>query len=225
VGDQPSPRKGESVDARLFDRFAASLATRDCRRRILALLAALPLGAWLCTIGGVDEAEAAHPVRRVQRRAGKRRQRKRHRQDHRHDLRSRDNGRGNGSGDADPGASMCVPLDQICSIVSQALPCCDNTTCRITAAPFVTTCQRACSTHAECEALFGSDFGCVRNDREACPFLDACCRPRICEGVGSLPCTGGGPCCPAYSGSAVHKIARCCSKGQTCATFGGCASG
>jgi hypothetical protein len=67
------------MDARQFDRLTAALAGTTRRRRLLALLATLSLAHALRTVVGVDEAEAAHPVSRVQKRAAKRRDRRQHR--------------------------------------------------------------------------------------------------------------------------------------------------
>ncbi len=62
-----------------FDRITASLARTESRRRLLMLVAALPVGGGLGGLRDEDVTEAAHPVRRVQTHAAKRQKRRHHR--------------------------------------------------------------------------------------------------------------------------------------------------
>jgi hypothetical protein len=119
------------------------------------------------------------------------------------------------------GAAACVPVDQICNPYSPNR-CCGSTFsngigCYPTAFPWLSVCSAGCHSTAECQEMFGSgDLECV-TDFAVCPAAGHCCRPKVCQG--NPDCKGGGPCCSTLTGAK-----RCCSAGQVCATFGGCAT-
>src|SRR5688500_14069815 len=95
------------MDAHQFDRLTAALAGTRNRRRLLALLTTLPV-TWHLRARVGEEAQAAHPARRVQGRQDEKRHLARRRQDHKHEVKTRDNGKkkraGAGSGG---GARSC----------------------------------------------------------------------------------------------------------------------
>jgi hypothetical protein len=97
-----------------FDTLVRSLTRAGTRRRLVCLLTALPLtGGLSALVDGLEEAVAAHPVERIQKRRDHHRKRARRRQDRRHEKRTRDNGSGgnnkknNGGGNLR--ASDCLP--------------------------------------------------------------------------------------------------------------------
>jgi hypothetical protein len=205
------------MDARRFDQLTASLANIDSRRRLLALLVALPLGGALRAFVGTDAVAATRPVRRVQRRADKRRQRKRRRLQHRREVQRRDNGQG--SGGAAPGWNGCTPLENLC--VPLGRPCCPQTECvKLVPSKFdpVGTCQsRSCSTTGECAARFPhQDVICERDATKCSGLRGSCCLPK--------PCGANSDC--AHSGLCCAK--QCCARGQICTPtgcFGGTGAG
>ena len=80
------------MDARRFDDLSAQLAALTSRRRLLVVLAALPIGGWLRSTLEADAGVAAHPVERIQKRRDHHRRRARRRQDRQHEQQTRDNG-------------------------------------------------------------------------------------------------------------------------------------
>src|SRR5215207_7437574 len=99
-GSHPTPEV--AMDASAFDTLAHAVATTGTRRRLMTLLAALPLGGAL-TIRGAEEAAAERPIDRVQRRTKQRNRKQRNQRSGNNNNQNNNNGGGGGGGNGGGG--------------------------------------------------------------------------------------------------------------------------
>jgi hypothetical protein len=130
------------MDPSAFDTLAHAVATTGTRRRLMTLLAALPLGGAL-TIRGAEEAAAERPIDRVQRRTKQRNRKQRNQRQQNQNQNQNNNNRsggngggggnngggggggGNGGGGGGGGGTLGAPA--ACGQLNQ--PCCAGNTC------------------------------------------------------------------------------------------------
>lgn len=141
------------MDHGAFDDLVRSLAGSRTRRRLLATLAAAPLGT-LAALGGDDEAAAKHPVDRVRRRRAQKRRKRRNRNKRNKGNSGNNNHPNSGGATPSPLAFRTVPTQQTAGVstatcVADGGACCANSDCcagncfnRVCAEP-VTQCQGA----------------------------------------------------------------------------------
>ena len=189
------------MDASAFDTLARAFTTTGTRRRLLTLLAALPLGGAL-TIRGAEEAAAERPVDRLQRRTKQRNRKQRNQlQQNQNQNQNNNNGSGGGGGNGGGGGgggdgNLGAPA--ACGQLNQ--PCCAGNTCSGGAdvvCVFVVggggTCLQCgspgqpCCTGNTCSA--GSNVICIPPICLQCGFpQQPCCAGNSCN-VGT--CVGG----------------------------------
>jgi hypothetical protein len=200
------------MDPSAFDTLAHAVATTGTRRRLMTLLAALPLGGAL-TIRGAEEAAAERPIDRVQRRTKQRNRKQRNQRSGNNNNQNNNNGGGGGGGnggggDGSGGGGGRSPSPPSGGLGSPA-PCLTNGV----------NCQQnsqCCS--GNCPSNLG--FCCLLNGT-ACTGDDDCCSLNCFNDLCADPVTQcGGTMCPFL----CHGCAgtNCCcnfnhaSCGDTC---------
>jgi hypothetical protein len=187
------------MDATRFDTLVRSFARGDTRRRILAVLAALPLGGLLLALGG-EEAAAERPRDRLKRRNKQHhRKRRNQRRSNKHNNKKKGGGKG---------GSQCAATGSLCE---QHSDCCTNNCFNFVCAARVTTCgagdtarqcvppARGCAGGSCCYGSAGCGETCCQPPANQCNPQDECCAPN-CAGrqCGDDGCGAGGTCgtCP-----------------------------
>jgi hypothetical protein len=183
------------MDASRFDALVRAFASGGTRRRLVAVLAALPLGGSLLPIS--EEAAAEHP-RDWMKRRNKQHNRKRRNQRGRNKNQKKHQNMGRGKGGGKPG--NCAPSGQACQ---QNSNCCGGNCFDQICANTVTQCGGvACPAGATgC-----CDDGCCSTPANQCNQEGLCCAPN-CPGreCGPDGCGKAGTC-------------GTCRSGQTCDT-------
>src|SRR5215213_4839138 len=125
-GSHPTPEV--AMDASAFDTLAHAVATTGTRRRLLTLLAALPLGG-APTIRGAEEAAAERPTDRVQRRTKQRNCKQRNQRsgnNNNQNNNNNNNGGGGGSGNGGGGGGGRSPSPPSGGGLGSPAPCLPN---------------------------------------------------------------------------------------------------
>lgn len=185
------------MDSNRFDRLVRALATKGSRRRLVAVLTALPLVGLLT--GLRDDVGAEKPRDRIKRRkdANRRKQHNRKQRDRKHHGAGRNHGNRSGRGGAQPDA--CTPNGGACQ---QNSDCCDGNC-------FGQVCT---NTPQQCDGV-------------ACPSgSTGCCSAAGCCQPPANQCNAGGLCCAPNCGGKQCGPDGCgnsgtcgtCAQGQTC---------
>ena len=198
------------MDASRFDALVRAIATGGTRRRLLRLVAALPLGGALLANG--DEAAAERPHERLGRRTQQRNRQQRNQQRrNKNNNKNRNNKHNNkhnngGGGNPDP----CTPNNQACTRSDQ---CCSENCFNFVCAATISTCGQGSSATPCDPAAVGCCpvDGCCQPPANQCNNAGLCCAPN-CAG---RECGPDGCCDPQGCG---HEPGTCgsCGNGQTC---------
>jgi hypothetical protein len=196
------------MDPTRFDTLARAFATGGTRRRLVAVLATLPLGGVLF---GLEDKEAAaeHPRHRVKRRNQQRKRKQRNERRKKDHKKKRNNKKG-GKGGANP--NTCTANGQACQ---QNRDCCGgNCFGQVCAAP-VSECGGVDCPPGATGCCTGT---CCQSPANQCNALGECCAPN-CAGKQCGPdgCGNTGTCGTCPSGSECDKdTGQCGCSPQTC---------
>lgn len=180
------------MDSRRFDALTRAFAIEGTRRRILAALAALPLGGLVAL--DEDEATAERPRDRLKRRH---QQRNRKRRNQRRRKRDNSNNNNGGKGGAKPG--NCTPNGQACNRNND---CCNGNCFGQVCSNTVNQCGGATCNPAAPGCC--PNDGCCGSPANQCNAAELCCTPNCANReCGPDGCGNSGTC-----GS--------CQKGQSC---------
>ena len=196
------------MDPTRFDTLTRSFATAGTRRRLLAILTALPLGGLLLGVGE-DDVAAERPHERLHRRTKqhrrKRRNQHKHKKHHRKNHRHKGGKRGSNPGACTPNGKACNKNNDCCG------GNCFNQVCTDPVSECAgVTCQA--------EATGCCPSGCCQLPTNQCNGVGECCAPN-CDGrqCGPDGCGNSGTCGMCPSGSKCDTATgRCGCTPQTC---------
>jgi hypothetical protein len=205
-----------------FDALARSFATAGTRRRLLAVLAALPLGGTLLALED-DEVAAEHPRDRMKRRNQQRKRKQRNNKNNNKKNKNKNNNKKNGG----LGGSQCGATGSDCS---QDSDCCSNNCFNLGCADKVNSCgsgdnAKACHPAANgcaggtcCYGAAACGDTCCDGTANQCNRQGACCAPN-CSGrqCGPDGCGGGGICGACPSGATCNEATGQCGCVRQCA--------
>ncbi len=203
------------MDSLAFDRLARAVATGGTRRRLFAVLAALPLGG---AVLGSNDAEAEHPNQRLGRRNKQRKRKQRNSNQHNNNGNNGKNKNKKNNGNL--GGSQCGTTDSDCT---QDSDCCSNNCFNLGCADKVHSCgsgasAKACHPAANgcagetcCYGAAACNEGCCTGMANQCNLQGACCAPN-CSGrlCGPDGCGGGGTCGTCPSGTTCDETTGRC---------------
>lgn len=203
------------MDPTRFDALARTLGGSGTRRRILAVLAALPLGGTLLALED-DEAAAERPRDRVKRRN---QQHKRKQRNNKNKNNKNKNTKKKGGG---LGGSQCGATDSDCS---QDSDCCSNNCFNLGCADKVHSCgsgdsatachpaANGCAGGTCCHGAAVCGGSCCDGAANQCNPQGECCAPN-CAGrlCGPDGCGGGGTCGACPSGTTCDEVTGRCPR-------------
>ena len=177
------------MDPDRFDQLSKTVFHAGTRRQLLGRLTTVPVLGALTALLGPEETVAEHPANRLlQHKEQRRHKARQERRKTAVSSRTRTEQQQQrwwwqrwwrrGSPGA-LGGGTCVRLDQVCSVLPFATPCCAPMQCRATATVLVATCQypgfnTACTSTSECQQDLGfPDVECVHIGLPVSPRTDA----------------------------------------------------
>lgn len=207
------------MDPERFDALSRVLSKVGGRRGVMALLASLPLGGALTTLGQ-DEAAAERPNNRLQRRTRRRNQKQRNNKNNKNNNK-KNNKQNGGLGGSQCGAtgSVCAEDSDCCTINCFGFECAERVT-SCGQGSTATRCQppaKGCAGETCCHGSLACGDTCCQGAANQCNSANACCVPN-CAGrqCGDDGCGNGGTCGSCPAGQTCDAVTGTCQGRRIC---------